>query len=851
MEALRKTILKIVWPVVVGGIFILLWQCANPVDQPPLKWRSRIELPVTNDTFYLAHEIPGLYSQINDTIVPYYDPSDTSGGYPLGRLPGNPDSVGNPNRSHKYISLATANGWKKDHVYRWDRDKKSWEDLGEVMDMLMGGFDSAHLGIAYSDTDPNLRFLDSLPGDTCILSLPQNDSIEYEVTEDSMKAKTFSSGLGPITFGTVPILSNTLPTLPAPGGIFSSAPIPLTLPANTIISVAFDNSSPPLPVTIRNLSATATITNLNITLFAGMSFATTRNIPTLAPNGSATVSFPLVGASFLNRNIWVQVQGSTTGAAADLAVDFDFNGLIADYAQVLNHYVTFAKKFINNYELTDTLEVNYIDVLDGFFRYYITNGTDLRIEARVSQLHLWRKSFCETYNPAPLETVASLATTSTTDSLDYFGKDVSKLTPVEPHTQTVDSSVSKVNMSWCRLFPEWIDSTISNPFSTYRKSVAPVEYIVSPIQEAADRIVTINMTDTLVFTISAPRFKFKEMLGTVRIPYVREGDTAKVGVNYPFNSSSIDSMRGKFFFKHVIADIFLTPKLPDVSLGQNRRAYIDTLGVRYMIFSPFDPQVKDSASAKFVNVWNDKHFRQSTRIDTLLNKFPDSLHISVRVSVPYGTRVLAVNDLQNPLDTDYGKYMGRMNIKAITTVRTNIVLDWLVADTTNLDLGVDTTWAVPSQLAYFNRMENSSASFNMKVLNHTNVYMRLYALAGPDSLIHNLRAMRTDSVWMMITDTALGHQRGYVSFLGPQGIGIPARGIRANEKFSLNQWQINQILGSDTCAWRWEARFLPFRPVAHADSLRDTDFVYIQSWVHMEGINNMDSLVMWPKDSTR
>ena len=28
-----------------------------------------------------------------------------------------------------------------------------------------------------------------------------------------------------------------------------------------------------------------------------------------------------------------------------------------------------------------------------------------------------------------------------------------------------------------------------------------------------------------------------------------------------------------------------------------------------------------------------------------------------------------------------------------------------------------------------------------------------------------------------------------------------------------------------------------------ADTLRDTDYVYIQSYVHMEGVNNMDSLL--------
>lgn len=848
MKALQKKSLKIASAVIVAGVFILMWQCANPVDEPPLKWRSRIELPITNDTFYLAQKIPEMFTGINDTIVQYWNPGPFSGTdsslYPQGKLPD--DATVPPRINSRYISTATARGWEADHVYKWT--KTGWEDLGMILDMLAGGYDSANGGIYYSDTNPNLRLLDTIPGDTCVLSVPQNDSIVYEVTEDSMESKTFHPRLGSITFRNVPIKTDTIST--GSTGVFNIPGTPLLIAK--IHEVVFDTNSPPLSVTIRNLSTTETMSNLVVTIY--WTSPVSVNFGTIGPGGSATGSFSVVNTSasprsgwfFNDSTIWVGAGGNTTGPVS-MAVDFNFNGCIAEHAHVSNYYVWFQKTFINNYELTDTLDVNYIDILDGFFKYDITNYTDMPLTLFITQQHLWRSSYC--YGPANppygllIERVADLATANP-DSTNHMGR--VGFDTVQPHSSS--TLKTNFNLSECRLFPIWIDSSLINPFSTYQQSVTPVQYNVTPRVLVSDPeiIIAMSSTDSLLFVISAPQFKFREMLATVMKEYRREGDTAKVGVNYPFNSSTIDSLRGHFILNKVIGDIFLTPKLPDSNFSQPHRAYIDALGIGYTLYSPLDPLARCQTDTIFTNVWNNKHFRQQSRIDSLLNRWPDSLYVLVRVNVPVGTRVRAVNDLSFG-DPDYGLYMGRMNIKAITTMRTNLVLDWRVVGTANLDLGVDTGWTVPGALDYFNRMSNTSASFNMNILNNTNVYMRLYALAAPSPRIHDLKVMRTDSVWLMIRDTARSHQAGYVSFLGPQGVGIPARGTRAREKFTLSQWQINRILSADTVAWRWEAQFLTM----NSDALHDTDFVYIQSWVHLEGINNMDSLLVWPDSSGR
>jgi hypothetical protein len=104
-----------------------------------------------------------------------------------------------------------------------------------------------------------------------------------------------------------------------------------------------------------------------------------------------------------------------------------------------------------------------------------------------------------------------------------------------------------------------------------------------------------------------------------------------------------------------------------------------------------------------------------------------------------------------------------------------------------------------------------------------------------------LDSLPLDSVWAYIGDSGKAHSAGYINLLGSKGVQIPARNGTAVDTVVLNDWQIDSILESDSAGWRWEARFQATGP----DALRDTDFVRINSWMHLVGNNNMDSLLIW------
>lgn len=498
--------------------------------------------------------------------------------------------------------------------------------------------------------NPQAVFPKTVTADTVVSSLLCTDSILYNLHQDTLLTKTYYPRMGPITIANAPDPAMGIMMPSPPGSLDDTFKVPLS----GIYRAVFDTLSPPLFVTVRNPTA-VTVSGLTITIFD-----TVRSIAVMRPNDSVTFLFPVVGwDSTLGRKVGKEITDSIDGvrlkvdsaSAADwITVVFNLNGLVADEASILNQYVSFSKSFVKAFDLGDSLDIHYLDILDGLALFALTNNTDLRLNVTVSQLHLWNSSWCFNHTP-PLENVGDLATETTqSDSINYYeGKNMAVL-QIPPH----DSIFRNVNPTSDRLFPVWIYDSADMRW----KSAAPVELLITTYPEASPRIVNIKATDSVAFAIAAPHFKYGKMLATVMQNVVLESDTAKVKVPSPWNAVSKDSLG-----KNVWADISSSIRLPDM-------AFFDTMGIQYTLFSPDSPAVKAACSTNFINVSNNKLFRQQVNITDLMDLWPDSICITEKISVSVGTRMLAVNKLPVTLEDSllYHRYIGCMNISALTTV---------------------------------------------------------------------------------------------------------------------------------------------------------------------------------------
>ena len=68
---------------------------------------------------------------------------------------------------------------------------------------------------------------------------------------------------------------------------------------------------------------------------------------------------------------------------------------------------------------------------------------------------------------------------------------------------------------------------------------------------------------------------------------------------------------------------------------------------------------------------------------------------------------------------------------------------------------------------------------------------------------------------------------------------IPARGSTVSSLIDLDETEIGTILNTDSCFWRWQARFEPMS----SDALTDNDYIDIRSWLHFDGTSNLDSIM--------
>jgi len=325
----------------------------------------------------------------------------------------------------------------------------------------------------------------------------------------------------------------------------------------------------------------------------------------------------------------------TFGLGDNLNLAFSLNGLLATKVVVLDSLLkNYSRTFTNEYNLAETLNIDYIDIAQGFFIYAATNLTSLNLILSARSRHLWRTDFCMGTKP-PLTSVNGLAGLSFSDSVSNFDGDIA-VRENFPAGQT--NQYSKHNISANRLFPEW------NP--AQKKSITKVDFDVAV--GTYGRRVTLSAIDSLLFTISTASFKYRLLSGTVTEALRRSSDTLKEAVP-PSWYSSPDS-------NNLSRAVFLSVTVPD-------SCFIETLTVAHDFFSPAAVDSTCSTTLRFTHAVDHSSVTGRCDFARIIASKPDSIWFTEGITIPAGTRVRLVNDLTDPADPEYAKYIGRTKIR--------------------------------------------------------------------------------------------------------------------------------------------------------------------------------------------
>ncbi len=721
---------------IVLNLPFFLLKCANPVDEEPLRWKTVMEIPVSNRSFVIADEMDNLF------------------------------------------------------------------DI-DSMDIL-------YAASKYKDDDISLLEPDSIIGDTLEFSIFKRDSSSFEINEEKLKDQLYVATLGPLVISNAPQVAESLV-------ISAEGPFNIALPVvfDKVYNVVFyDTAINIMQIELTNLSS-AEINNISL-LIEGIG---TGSVGKIAAGETATIGIAVSGKTLRNQ-VQFDVNGlKNTSDPVQLAMTTSVNGLYAYSLTVDDHLVYFNKQFSNACEVTDSVDIDYVDIRDGFFIYEVTNRTGVELRIRGIHEHLWKTSFAERNSYNRYE---DLLNVSRSDSIEnYFGFITSGEVIAPPR---LEQTFSQENFSQSRLFMQW-DSVL-------QRSVTWVRYIVSIGNPSGDTI-TLCADDTLIFTIRSD-FKYKQLCGRVVKPIEITSDTEKVAINFPWGESAPDSLRGRLVLSNVYGDIRLRTKMSPNSL-------IDSVYFHFEVFDPKYPDVKDSLVDNFAGVNNGAFFRQKIDITDVINLYPDTVAIVTRLNVPKGTRIISENGLQ-VIDSDYDKYIGQMTIDAVTDFRLNARFDWEVKEMVNLDLGSN-DFPIYKAMRYIRKLDQRQLDFETEIFNSSNLDMTLFALIAPYHLIDTLDSMSSDEAFYLVTHEGEAEKRGLVNFMGSKGVHIPAKSLDS-AVINVVHWdhqQLETVLSSDTCSWRW---FLQFHKNERS-ALRDNDYIRINSMLRIEGINNMDSLIIW------
>jgi hypothetical protein len=700
---------------VAAGAIIALLQCANPVDEPPLAWKSNVAAPLTNEHYFIGEKFDDLFDFKND--------------------------------------------------------------------------------------------LEIIKGDTISFAVSRNDTATYERTEKTFDTMFYRVKLGILSIQGAPEQNYSIPSASA-GTFIDTFSVPLQKIKNIVF---YDTANNFLDFELSN-NSDVSLSNVDF----GIVGLGSGHIDALPAQSSHVFSYNVAGKSINDSLTFIMGLTSPDATPKTLRVKFSFNGVKVFSMNVLDSLLAYSREYVNRYELTDSINIDYVDLQDGMFIYKILNQSGVSFSLSCVHDHIWDAGYCESVSLRGLGDFKTL--TTPVDSSKFKGTIPNTKINAAPSATEV---IQIVNLSDSRLFTEW-DTTIN-------KSITNVRYTVAT--NPTGRYTTVSALDSLKFTIATLSFKFKRIAGTFTEPMEYEADTEKVAIDLPWNTTVKDSLRGKFILKNVWADLELKTKMTADS-------HIDTLGIDFIAFDPESTVVRDSLITRFVNVSNDSVYSRAMNIADVANCFSDSIAIAVRVHIPTGTKF----KFTNTTDLLDNNIIGKMVIDAYTNFRLNAKLDWEVDDTVNMDLGSSRT-KLPEAFQYFRKMQQRSGTFEMWVRNNTNLNVSLFALVAPDALMDTLDSLSMNKMYAYLKSKDKAISAGYIDLFGENGVKIPQRDTTTEyyDTVELNELQIQKLVSADSLNFRWWIQFKP-QP---RDALKKKDFIDIKSRLGIRGTNNTDSLLIW------
>lgn len=614
----------------------------------------------------------------------------------------------------------------------------------------------------------------------------------------------------------IPIVDIGFPSFPLPKPVSATLKGEVTIPYFDYLII--DKSSDSIVITMKNLSDGCTFRKICPVLICdGAVIATFDTITTLVPGQKVHRSLSLAGKKItdhIEASLTVELaEGSvvTTGPAVGIYIDLN-NQKLAE-AAITDIYLDYSFSYAFTLPLTrDTFQLDYFDLQSLRIPLYVKNATPITFTVSAIVGNIFDNDYCKKKNITTLQDLENQAI----DSAYFLGNTLSPM--VIQGTGNTGNPVNAdllLSLENARILPEW------NTESLY--SSIPV-VVKGRISQTNKKIVIVNKSLGVGVLLYDPVLEFSEIQGQYAVDKHIRGKAMPLMLPFQNISALFEKLRNRFKIVRTNVDF-------SISFDITGHTMISGIDYACVFQQPTNPQQpSDTLFWQMDTIAHNSSFSYHYSLGNLINSFPDSLCYLLNQTFPRNRKMTFGKEaIHNKPNLSY------LEIISKTSLDMRLFLIWEISDTIRTSLQ-DIRTPLMFTKQQIKSLENMSLRIDYTLFNQTNLHGRLFALGSDAVHKERLMTLTPEEIRPDIIYTEKGAR--LIPMLGDSGIVLPERNNAVKNRMKIPQSALHDFVHSDSIFIRWDLLL----PPTQVDALRDTDYVFIDAALTLEGVQSTESI---------
>lgn len=587
--------------------------------------------------------------------------------------------------------------------------------------------------------------------------------------------------------------------------------LPITLPS--IDKILIDTNQLPIPLLLKNISSYLKIVDLAIILESKSKvIANIDSIREILPLSEISNRINLAGA-VIEDSLTMHIKGVVEKNKSQIISNFDslikisidMNGLSLKAASLIDSLLLVKYDFNYNYLLSEkNFEAFLVDIDTFALPLEIVNSTPIKFLCKATIQNLWDQNYCK---QREIGSVANLSN-RINDSAYFMGN---RIPPLQINAgTTIDQSITKLNikMGPSRFFGAWNEK--------HGVSYMPIK--LEGFIGVDGRKISVDKNMALRYKIGQATTCFSKIEGQYHATKEIPGTWKTFPVSTISNASLGETLRKK-------CNLTSTDLKVNIVFPFGDSTTLEHLDNSIIIAYGYNQTFQyDTVNFTLLNVRNNRSSLVKLNLGSIINSFPDSISYIVNSSFPPFTK----------LSFDYKTFLClaktvALDISAKINLDLTLSLAWEIQDSVYIATPISKIdlRKISSQLAF---CSDKRLIVDYKIRNSTNLNGKIFTVSMPIEQKNLLAQTKAFDIPKLAADS-----QKVISLFGTNGVSIPPRNQQLQDSIILSSNSLTSLSSWDSTFLRSAILLIPNK----SDALHDTDNIFIDATLSLEGIQTM------------